>query len=311
MNFPAALPTFVITLREGVEAALVVGIVLACLRKAEQSQLNPWAYGGVGAGLAGSAALGLVLNWLFERVHGLAPEVEAVVEPLLKLGLCGLAIAMLSWMLIWMTGQAKSLKGEIEGAVAEAIASNRQAETRQAKTQTGAGWGVFGLVLIAVLREGFEAVVFVLASAQQGASAWLGAAAGLLGAAAIGVALFRFGLRINLGRFFQVMGVLLLLIVAGLVMSLLKSANGAAIALGQLNHTSFCFSKASCILGPLVWDFSGWLPQREFPGLILKSLLGYRDHLYGVQAIAYVAFLAGIGSLYFRSLAGAGAKASR
>lgn len=302
MDFSAALPTFVITLREGVEAALVVGIVLACLKKAEKTALNGWAFAGIGAGVAGSAVLGLVLTWAFGQVHLLAPELEAVVEPLLKVGLCGVAIAMLSWMLIWMTRQAKSLKGEIEGAVAARLDDS---------TVTSAGWGVFWLVWIAVLREGFETVVFILANAQQGLEASLGAVAGLVGAVAIGVALFKFGVRINIGRFFQVMGVLLLLIVAGLTTSFLKSADAGAIALGQLNGTDLCFADGSCVLGPLFWDLSGWLPQGAFPGLILKVMLGYRDHLYWAQAIVYVAFLSSVGSLYFRSLGGGKPKDSK
>jgi high-affinity iron transporter len=67
MDFSAALPTFVITLREGVEAALVVGIVLACLKKAKASQLNPWVYAGVGVGLAASALVGVYSAGLFKR----------------------------------------------------------------------------------------------------------------------------------------------------------------------------------------------------------------------------------------------------
>ena len=304
MDFSVALPTFVITLREGVEAALVVGIVLACLRKAKQSRLNAWVYGGTGAGGVASIGLGLILSQALARIQSFSPEVEAVAEPLLKLSLCGLAIAMLSWMLIWMTQQAQALKGEIESTVQRTLMNEGAAnsEAQPERLWSRAGWGVFWLVLIAVLREGFEMVVFVLANAQQGLSALLGAGAGLMGAAIIGVALFKFGVRINLGRFFQVMGMLLLLIVAGLVMSLLKYADGLAIAWGHLQGNNLCLFETTCLLGPQIWDFSGWLPQRAFPGLLLKSLLGYRDHLYAVQAIAYLAFLSTVGGLYLQSL---------
>lgn len=294
MDFSAALPTFVITLREGVEAALVVGIVLACLGKANQSQLNRWVYGGIGAGLGASLAVGLLLSWGFEQIHQLDSQWEALLEPGLKIVLCGVAIAMLSWMLIWMTRQARSLKGEIQGSVEQMLG--------QSATDHAAGWGIFSLIFIAVLREGFETVVFILANLQRGSAATAGAIAGLIGATAIGLALFKFGLRINLKRFFQVMGLLLLLIVAGLVTSLIKNVDGAAVALQQQNLIDLCWSQASCAMGPLLWDTSAVMPDQQFPGLIFKTLLGYRDHLYGLQALGYLTFIVTVGSLYFRSL---------
>ncbi len=298
MDFSAALPTFVITLREGVEAALVVGIVLACLGKANQSQLNRWVYGGIAAGLGASLMVGLLLNWGFQQIHNLDSRWEALLEPSLKTALCAVAIAMLSWMLIWMTRQARSLKGEIQGSVDQMLG--------QASTGNAAGWGIFSLIFIAVLREGFETVIFILANLQRGTAATVGAMAGLVGATAIGIALFKFGVRINLKRFFQVMGLLLLLIVAGLVTSLIKNIDGAAIALQQLNIADLCWSRASCTMGPLLWDTSSVMPDKQFPGLIFKTLLGYRDHLYGLQAVGYLVFISTVGSFYFRSLGGGG-----
>lgn len=296
MDFSAALPTFVITLREGVEAALVVGIVLACLGKANQSQLNRWVYGGIGAGLGASLLVGLLLSWGFDQIHRLDSRWEALLEPGLKTVLCAVAIAMLSWMLIWMTRQARSLKGEIQGSVDQMLG--------EASTDNAAGWGIFSLIFIAVLREGFETVVFILANLQRGTAATAGAIAGLVGATAIGIALFKFGVRINLQRFFQVMGLLLLLIVAGLVTSLIKNLDGVAIALQQQGTIDLCWSQASCVMGPLLWNTSAALSDKQFPGLIFKTLLGYRDHLYGLQVLGYVTFISTVGSLYFRSLGG-------
>jgi high-affinity iron transporter len=301
-DLSAALPSFVVTLREGVEAALVVGIVLACLAKAHQEQLNRWVYLGIGAGLGASLGVGLFLSWGLAQVQRSNSPWAQLLDPTIKTLLCGLAIALLSWMLIWMTRQARSLRGEIEGSITQQLA----------QPSAQAGWSVFSLVFVAVLREGFEAVVFILTSWQQGATAAqasasggmasLGALGGLLGATAIGFGLFRFGLRINLGRFFQVMGLLLLLIVAGLVISLGKNLDAALGALNPLVRPELCPFQSSCILGPLLWDSSAWLPDGRWPGLLLKTLLGYRDHLYGLQAIAYGAFWLGVGGLYFRSL---------
>ena len=292
MDLTAALPIFFITLREGVEAALVVGIVLACLAKANRQTLNPWAYAGVAAGLVGSVILGIVLALGLQQLQQVLPNLQLVIKPLLN-GLFGaIAITMLSWMLVWMTRQARSLKGAIEGTVRSALDDSQTA-----------GWSVVSLVGIAVLREGFETVLFIFTNVDASLPAVGGAVAGLLGAVLIGLALFRWGVRIDLKRFFQVMGVLLLLIVGGLVISVFKNLDAALAALGQINPAAdLCFAQTSCILGPLVWNTSDRLPDRQFPGLLLKVLLGYRDHLYLVQIVAYLGFLAIVGSAYFRSL---------
>jgi high-affinity iron transporter len=295
MDFTAALPTFFITLREGVEAALVVGIVLACLNRANQPQLNRWAYLGVLAGLVGSVMIGIALGSGLQQLQLVVPNLEAVVKPLLNVLFCAIAIIFLSWMLVWMTQQSRSLKSEIEGSVTAAL-----------KKGDTAAWSVFSLVCIAVLREGFETVLFLFTTVQQGttAAAVGGAIAGLLTATLLGLALFRWGIRINLKQFFQVMGVLLLLIVGGLVISAFKNLDAALLAISQLDlrNADLCFSQTSCILGPQVWDGSRLLPERQFPGIVLKTLFGYREHLYLLQVLAYLGFLFTVGGTYFRRL---------
>src|SRR4028119_804928 len=143
MDFSSALPTFVITLREGVEAALVVGIVLACLKKAKQSNLNLWVYAGVGAGIAASAMVGVIFGWIVQALSKSNQPYAPVMEPLLEGVFSVVAIAMLSWMLIWMTRQAKFMKAQVEGAIADALNKN---------TGASAGWGIFTLIFVAVLR---------------------------------------------------------------------------------------------------------------------------------------------------------------
>lgn len=303
MNFSAAIPTFVITLREGVEAALVVGIVLACLKKAEQSHLNSWVYAGVTGGIAASGFVGVLFNGVLAALSTSEQPYAPVIKQLLE-GVLGIvAIAMLSWMLIWMTQQARFLKAEVEGAVTAALTAN-----------SNAGWGVFGLIFIAVLREGFETVIFVSAQFQQGLSPALGALGGLSGAAIIGALLFKWGVKIDIRLFFKFMGILLLLIVAGLAVSALKHFDQAAGILSQMNskYAAICFyydrltPLHSCILGPMVWNAAEILPDREFPGIVLKALFGYRDRLYLVQAAAYTIFLVTIGGIYFQKLGSKG-----
>lgn len=299
MNFTEAIPTFVITLREGVEAALVVGIVLACLKKAEQSHLNSWVYAGIAAGIGASAGVGALFNQLLHILSTSNQPYAPVIKQLLEGALGIVAIVMLSWMLIWMTQQARFLKAEVEGAVTAALTEN-----------ANAGWGVFGLIFIAVLREGFETVIFVSAQFQQGLTPALGAVAGLLGAAIIGALIFQWGVKIELGKFFKFMGILLLLIVAGLAVSALKHFDSSAAILSQtdINYAGICvfFDRTaqlhSCILGPMLWNAEAVLPDRQFPGIVLKALFGYRDRLYLVQGIGYAMFLVIVGSLYFQKL---------
>ena len=291
MDLSAALPTFIVTLREGFEAALVVGIVMACLKKAKQTQLYRWVYLGIVGGIIASSAVGFLLNGVVTGVETAGGVYAPVLKQLLE-GIFGVvAIAILSWMLLWMTKQAKSLKGEVEGAIDSALGNEN------------AGKAVFILIFIAVVREGFETVLFILAKFQQD---WtlpaVGAVAGLSLAAIMGIALFSLGVRINIRLFFQVMGVFLLLIVGGLVMGALKHFDAALGLLSQLSTNNWCWSNDSCILGTQVWDGSNVLPDKQFPGIVLKALFGYRQTLYLGQVVAYISFLIAVGVAYFQSL---------
>jgi high-affinity iron transporter len=298
MNFGAFLPTFVITLREGVEAALVVGIVLACLKKARQSHLNIWVYFGVLAGIIASTGVGLLFGWIIQLLGAISPVAEQLLEAVFGI----VAIVLLSWMLIWMTQQARYIKSNVEGSI-HAVLN---------QSGFGAAWGVFGLIFFAVLREGFETVVFIIGNLQQGFFASLGALIGLGAAAGMGVLLFKCGIRLDLRRFFQIMGILLLLVVAGLVVTTLGHLDAVVQTLASQNRASesLCFYYErftrvhSCVLGAAVWDLSKVLPEDNFPGAILNALFGYTQRLYIVQAIAYGLFLLTIGGIYFQSLSG-------
>ncbi len=290
MDISSALPTFVITLREGVEATLVIGIVLAYLDKAGRSQLNRWVYGGIAAGMVASVGVGVALNQTLTALATSDQPYAPIVKPLLEATFGLIAIGLLSWMLIWMTQQAKTLKADIQDSVSRAIQQSR-------------GWSIFGLIAVTVLREGFETVIFISAQFQEGWLPVAGAIAGLLGAAIVGVLLFQFGVRIDLRQFFRVLGLLLLLIVAGLIISTLRHVDAAAAAIAQtIPQADFCSESGACILGPQVWDLSKILPDRQFPGILLRSFLGYTQTLYLAQAIGYVSFLVIVGGRYLQTL---------
>ncbi len=267
MDWSAMIPTFLITLREGVEAALVVGIVLAYLNKVGQSHLNRWVYGGIIVGLLASALIGVLFDgslWLVEHSQ---QAYSRAIKPLMEAGFGLMAVGLLSWMLIWMTQQAKLLRGRIEQEVGSAIAA-----------EDSAAWGIFGIIFLAVLREGFETVVFIAAQFQQGWLPVIGALLGLIGATLIGILLFKWGVRINLQRFFQVMGVLLLLIIGGLVVGVLAHLDQGIIQLAQTNARwfQFCLDRGSRYLfaGAAGMESLGYTTRSAFSWNYSKNAIG-------------------------------------
>lgn len=303
MDYSVALPTFIITLREGVEAALVVGIVVAYLKKAGQSRLNTWVYGGITVGIIVSAMIGVFFSWLIQDLSTANQKYAPVIEPLLEASFSLMAAAMLSWMLVWMTKQARQMREQVEGSLKQAL-----------KQEMGGGWAIFTLIFLAVVREGFETVLFIAAKFQQGLFPALGAIAGIGVAAGIGILLFKWGVKLNIRLFFKVMGILLLLIVGGLIVKALGNFDTAIHALAQLDRQSeaLCFYDEpfakpldrDCILGPMVWNFSKVLPEDQFPGVVLNALFGYPQRLYVVQALGYGIFLITVGGIFCQSLSG-------
>lgn len=341
-----ALPAAAIALREGFEAVLVVGLVLACLAQADRPDLRRWVWSGVGVGLVASVAVAAAIGQLFQALDRSNQPTAPVIQQGLEAGLGLLAIGLLSWMLVWMTQQAQNLKGEVQASVQRALQATEPtpASPIAQPTQLGglgepdrvvppsdsarldrqprdhrsdrAAWAIGSLVAIAVLQEGFETVLFVVAQLHQGWGAAFGAVVGAIGAAGLGLLLFRWGIKINVRRFFSIMGTVLLAVVGALVISVLRHLDRALQLLSQIDDRwrSLCWfasdlpgalpGSGSCVLGPQVWDWSNGLSDRQFPGVLLKSLLGYRDHLYTTQAIAYLLFMVTIGGFYFLSLRG-------
>ena len=302
MDFSAAIPTFIITLREGVEATLVAGIVLAILAKANQQQLFKWVYLGAAAGILASSLLGAIAQ---ATIGGFSGQVYYLAKGVFSIA----AIVMLSWMLIWMTQQAKLLKQGIEANVSKALSNQEQA-----------GWSVFTLVAVAILREGAEIVLFIAGSftpdsTQSGLAQYspaLGCILGVLTSTLIGVAIFKFGAKINIRLFFQILGTVLLLIVSGLVITALSAldlantidkvlnpATGAYELLAAPQHIVPWFG-----LGSQVTDTSDILPQGQFPGILFATMFGYTDKLYALQLVSYLTFLLAAGTIYFQTLSG-------
>jgi len=233
--------TFLIGLREGLEATLIVSIVAAFLKRNGRS-VRPM-LAGVAVAVAISIAVGVALNLLSETL----PQRQ---QEMLETVIGAIAVIFVTTMIIWMNRNASALKGELEREAQQAI-------------NAGGSLALAVMAFLAVLKEGFETAVFLLAAAQTSGTgrgwATLGGAVGIAVAIGIGVGIYYGGLKLNLGRFFRITGVFLVLIAAGLVMSSLRTAHEAGwVTIGQQR----------------VFDFSGWMPTRSVVGALISGMFG-------------------------------------
>ncbi len=204
------LATFVIGLREGLEASLIVGIIAAFLAQEGKKSAMRQLWLGVGAAVLLCAGVGVLLH-LMERE--LPQRQQEGLETVVGL----LAVGMVSYMILWMTQNASHLKGELEEQAALALAA-------------GSAGALVLMAFLAVLREGFETAVFLLAAFQastNATAAGTGAALGILVAAVLGYGIYKGGVRINMGRFFRATGFILVLVAAGLVATAVHTAHEA------------------------------------------------------------------------------------
>jgi high-affinity iron transporter len=209
------LATLVIGLREGLEASLIVGIIAAFLGRAGKPLRPMWI--GVGVAVALSIAVGVLLQLLSASLPQAQQEgMESII------GL--IAVAAVTGMIGWMNTHARTMRAELE----------QQAESA---LRDGTAWALVGMAFLAVLKEGFETSVFLLAAFQSSTSVATASAGAVLGVAlavAIGIGIFRGGVRLNLARFFRITGIFLVLVAAGLVLSSLRTAHEAGwILVGQ------------------------------------------------------------------------------
>jgi FTR1 family protein len=257
------IPTLVIALREGVEASLIVGIVAAFLvKEGHREALKPmWI--GVGIAVALCTAIAVGLRVVDDQLPQRQQEgLETVV------GL--IAVSMISYMIIWMRRNSRGLKKSLEGNAAIAIVA-------------GSTIGLVGMAFLAVLREGFETAVFMLAAFQDTAdpvAAGFGAVLGLAGAIALGYLIYRGGVRINLSRFFRATGLILVFVAAGLLATAVHTAHEA----GWINS-----------MQGQAMDLTWLVQPGTVSGALLTGMLGLQPKPTTGETLAYLLYAVPMG----------------
>ena len=254
------LATLVIFLREGVEASMIIAILLAYLNRIGRREHFRDVFIGVGAALVLATAGGAVAYATIRSYDG--SRVQTIFETATFL----VAATVLTYMTFWMRNHARSLSKELR-ARADAALDGR------------ARWGLGLLAFQAVGREGLETVVFTLAIilSTSAASALGGAVIGLAGALGIAFVIYRLGHKLNLARFFTVIGVLLMVFAAGLLADAVQNMQ----ELGWLP-----------VLDTPMWHSASLLSQDSAFGDVLHSFFGYSDAPTPLQLLVYVGYLA-------------------
>ena len=254
------VPALLITSRETLEVAIVVGVILTFLAKTDQQVFKKYVWSGAGAGIAISALVAIILEIFFV---GFEARTEALFEGILMLVTAG----FITWMIMWVHRQKDAVKG-----IKEKVAYH---------AGKGYGLGIFFLVAASVFREGTEIVLYLKSSGLAGQSdQFYGAVFGILAAVILGYALFRFALRVNLSLVFNVTSVFLIMFAAGLVAHGVHEFQ----QLGILPIFSF----------DPVFNISHILDSKSTIGSFLRTLFGYTSTPTLLELISYSYFIVSV-----------------
>jgi high-affinity iron transporter len=263
------MTAFLISSREGLEAALIVGILLGVLKQLGRPQLGRAIWWGVGGAVVVSllAATGLILAGV--ELEGRAEEIFEGVTLLL-------AAAFLTGMIFWMRRQGAQFRTALEARAVQAAGS----------VGAPGGWALFAVAFLAVVREGLELALLTVATSLQNPAldTLLGTLVGLAAAVLLGILIYRGVLRLNLRLFFSVTNALLLLFAAGMV------------ALGI--HELVEGGVLPAIVDPL-YNINAFLNDKSLAGELLKSLFGFNGNPALIETLAYLGYLTVVGWLIF------------
>lgn len=256
-SFP--LGNYLIGLREGLEASLVVVILIAYLVKTDRRHLLPRIWGGVCAAVVISLAFGALLTFgpqglTFQAQEGLGGTLSII------------AVGFVTWMVFWMARHARGLSGELRG-----------------KIDTAAEGGRASLVIVAFLavgREGLETALFLWSAAQatgdSESAGLVGGTLGLLTAVVMGYFFYKGVLKINLAKFFRYTGMILIVVAAGVLSYGVHDLQEAGILPGLYN---------------LAFDVSNQVPESSWYGTLLKGTVNFSPNTTWLQAIAWLLYL--------------------
>jgi len=259
------IPSFIITFRETLEAALVVGIVLSYLYRVKQTKHNNVVYAGIFSGLVASI-IGAVL--FTKLAGGFTGRAEEIFEGITML----IGALLLTTMILWMMKQ-KHIARELENRVATELTETHK-------------FGLFSLVFVAILREGIETVIFLRAAILVSTgNTMIGSLAGVIAAILLGYAIFLGSMKINLKRFFNITSILLILFAAGLVAHGVHELQEAKVVPTVIEH---------------IWNINppanldGSYPilhEKGHVGSILKSLFGYNGNPSLIEVLSYLLYI--------------------
>ena len=252
------ITSLVLSLREGLEAALIIGIVLGALRRTGRSDLNRPLWAGVISAFMISLLSALLLRAFDKELKGTTEQIFEGVTLLLAAG-------VLTWMIVWMRHQSGKMKSDLESKVDQAVNLH------------GAG-ALYFLAFVSVLREGIELALYLTASSltSSGVQILIGTTIGLITACLLGYLLYNTTLHLNLQRFFQVTSVILILFAAGLVARSVVEFNEAGII--------------PTIISP-IWNLNPLLDDHSMAGVILSTLFGYHGSPSLTEALSYSVYI--------------------
>lgn len=265
------LANFLIGLREGLEAALVIGILIAYVRKIDRQDVLPRIWLGVGLAVVISLGLGASLTF---GAYGLSFQAQELIGGILSI----IATVFVTWMIFWMLRAARGLGRELRNEVDSHL--------------TGAGWGLVLVAFLAVGREGIETALFIWAAVQASGSTALpltGAALGIAASIVLGYLLYRGVVRINLTRFFTWTGAILIIVAAGVLAYGVHDLQEAGVLPG---------------LHALAFDVSAVIPPDSWYGTVLKGTLNFSPATTWLEAGVWLAYVGTIMTIFIRTVRG-------